>query len=67
MTGMPSVILNETARVALVAVAFVAVTLTEVTPVVVGVPEIRPVLVFKVRPGGNAVELKLVGLLVAVI
>ena len=33
----------------------------------VGVPEMRPVAVFTVTPGGSPVALKLVGLLVAVI
>ena len=44
-----------------------AVIVTLVVPVVVGVPEITPVLVFTVKPGGSGVALKLVGLLVAVI
>ena len=35
--------------------------------IVVGVPEIKPVVVFTVMPGGNGVAPKLVGLLVAVI
>ena len=47
-------------------VELVADTVTEVVPTVVGVPEITPVLVFKVSPVGSAVELKLVGELVAV-
>jgi hypothetical protein len=34
---------------------------------VAGVPEINPVFVFTVRPDGNPVALKLVGLFVAVI
>jgi hypothetical protein len=46
----------------------VAVMVTLVVPVVVGVPEIKPVLVFTDRPAGSRpVTLKLVGLLVAVI
>jgi hypothetical protein len=36
-------------------------------PAVVGVPEIKPVLVFTVKPAGSPLALKLVGLLVAVI
>jgi len=45
-----------------------AVMVTLVVPVVVGVPEIKPVLVFTDRPAGSRpVTLKLVGLLVAVI
>jgi len=46
----------------------VAVMVTLVVPVVVGVPEIKPVPVFTDRPAGSRpVTLKLVGLLVAVI
>ena len=45
----------------------VALTATLEVPVAVGVPEIRPVLVFTVRPAGKPVALKLVGELVAVI
>jgi hypothetical protein len=44
-----------------------AVMVTLVAPTVVGVPEITPVLVFTLRPGGSELALKLVGLLVAVI
>jgi len=45
-----------------------AVMVTVVVPAVVGVPEIKPVLVFTDRPAGSRpVTLKLVGLLVAVI
>ena len=44
----------------------VADTVTTVDDTVVGVPEITPVLVFNVNPAGRAVELKLVGELVAV-
>ena len=40
---------------------------TLVVPPVVGVPEITPVLVLTLRPGGSGLALKLVGLLVAVI
>ena len=50
-----------------VAVAFVADTVTEVDATVAGVPEMTPVLVFNDRPSGSAVELKLVGELVAAI
>jgi len=45
----------------------VALIVTVVTPAVVGVPEINPVVVFTPKPAGNGVALKLVGLLVAVI
>ena len=44
-----------------------AVIVTLVVPVVVGVPEISPVLVLTLRPAGSGLALKLVGLLVAVI
>ena len=50
-----------------VPVAFVADTVTEVDATAVGVPEITPVLAFKVNPAGREVELKLIGELVAVI
>ena len=46
---------------------FVALIVIEEVPDVVGVPEIRPVVVFTDSPEGNPVALKLVGLLVAVI
>ena len=65
MTGAPKVIVNVTTKLPL-PVALNAVTVTEVVPGVVGVPEITPVLVFNVSPSGSAVELKLVGKLVAV-
>jgi hypothetical protein len=44
-----------------------AVIVTLVVPVFVGVPEITPVLVLTVRPAGSGLAVKLVGLLVAVI
>ena len=44
-----------------------AVMVTLVVPALVGVPEIKPVLVLIVRPAGSGLALKLVGLLVAVI
>ena len=47
--------------------ALVALMVTVYVPAVVGVPEIKPVLVFTVKPAGSPVALKLVGLLVAVI
>jgi len=46
---------------------FLAVMVTLVVPVPVGVPEITPVLVLTVRPAGSGLAVKLVGLLVAVI
>ena len=47
--------------------ALVALMVTVYVPAVVGVPEINPVLVFTLRPGGSPMASKLVGLLVAVI
>jgi hypothetical protein len=47
--------------------ALLALIVTVYVPAVVGVPEITPVLVFTLKPTGNPVALKLVGLLVAVI
>ncbi len=48
--------------------ALVSLMVTLYVPAVVGVPEIKPVLVFTDRPAGSRpVTLKLVGLLVAVI
>jgi hypothetical protein len=44
-----------------------AVMVTLVVPVAVGVPEITPVLGLTVRPAGSGLAVKLVGLLVAVI
>lgn len=44
-----------------------AVTVTIEEDTAAGVPEIMPVTVSSDRPAGSAVELKLVGLLVAVI
>ena len=46
--------------------ALVALMVTLYVPAVVGVPELKPVLVFTDRPAGSPVALKLVGLLVAV-
>jgi hypothetical protein len=48
-------------------VPLLALMVTLVVPAVVGVPEITPVLVLTLRPGGSGLALKLVGLLVAVI
>ena len=65
-----------TARIVITSVALaelqepaplLAVIVTLVVPAVVGVPEITPVLVFRLRPGGSGLAVKLVGLLVAVI
>jgi len=67
MTGTAALIVMV--RLALpVPPALVALIVTVYVPVVVGVPEIRPVAGLKVSPGGNVpVTPKLVGLLVAVI
>jgi hypothetical protein len=45
----------------------VALSVTLKLPATVGVPEIRPVVVFTDSPAGSPVALKLVGLLLAVI
>jgi hypothetical protein len=50
-----------------VPLTLVALIVTGYIPDVVGVPEIKPVEVLTVSPGGRPVALKLVGLLVAVI
>jgi hypothetical protein len=47
--------------------AFVALKATFEVPGVVGVPEIKPLVALTDNPVGNAVALKLVGLLVPVI
>jgi hypothetical protein len=47
--------------------ALVALSVTLKLPAVVGVPEIRPVVVLTDSPEGKPVALKLVGLLLAVI
>ena len=47
--------------------ALLALIPTVVVPVAVGVPVMAPVLVLTLRPVGNPVALKLVGLLEAVI
>jgi hypothetical protein len=46
---------------------FLALSVIVETPAAVGVPEIRPVVVFTVRPAGSPVAPKLVGVLLAVI
>ena len=46
---------------------FVALKVTVEKPVVVGVPEITPVLVFTLKPSGRPVASKLSGLPVAVV
>jgi len=46
---------------------FIALTVTLEVAAAVGVPEIKPDVVFTVRPAGKPVALKLVGEFVAVI
>lgn len=65
MTGTVDEMVRVTIRVA-EPLALVAVTEGVYIPSAAGVPEITPVLVFSDSPAGNAVELKLVGELVAV-
>ena len=65
MAGAPRVILIVTARFP-VPVALVAYTVTPVDAAVGGAPEINPVPISSDKPGGSALELKLVGELVAV-
>lgn len=62
---MPIVITKVAVAVLHGLAPLVAVMVTLVVPAVVGVPEITPVLVLTLRPGGSGVALKLVGLLVA--
>jgi hypothetical protein len=45
----------------------VALSVTEAFPAAVGLPEMRPVVVFIERPAGKPVAPKLVGLLLAAI
>jgi len=68
ITGVLAVVITRVALAVLQGLApSLAVMVTLVVPAVVGVPEIRPVLVLILRPGGSGLALKLVGLLVAVI
>ena len=58
MTGGPSVMLNVVTWLPLPA-PLLATTVGANEPIAVGMPEIRPVVVLSVRPGGNApVKLK---------
>ena len=50
-----------------VPMAFVALSATDVVPAVVGVPEILPVVAFRLSPAGSGLAVKLVGELEAVI
>ena len=65
--AVPIVITRVAVAVLQVPAPFLAVIVTLVVPVAVGVPEITPVLVLTLRPAGNGLAVKLVGLLVAVI
>ena len=56
IAGAPSVMVKVITRSS-VPVAFVADTVTLLVTTTVGVPEIRPVLVFKLSPAGSALEL----------
>ena len=67
ITGSPRVTVIVNVTTGLVPVALVAVRLTLVTPVAVGVPEIKPVAVLTVTPAGNGLTVKLVGVFVAAI
>ena len=65
--GLPIVITSVAVAVLQGVAPLLEVIVTLVVPIVVGVPEITPVLVLTLRPGGSGLALKLVGLLVAVI
>jgi hypothetical protein len=69
IVGVVLIVITKVALAVLQELApLLAVMVTLVVPVAVGVPEIKPVLVFTDRPAGSRpVTLKLVGLLVAVI
>ncbi len=66
VTGRPAAIVKLSDAVP-VPVALVALSVTDVVPLVEGMPEITPVLVLTLRPSGSPVAAKLVGLLLAVI
>jgi hypothetical protein len=68
IVGLTLMVITSVAVAVLQGVApLLAVMVTLVVPAVVGVPEITPVLVLTLRPGGSGLALKLVGLLVAII
>ena len=68
IVGVVAIVITKVAVALLQGPApLLAVIVTLVVPAVVGVPEITPVLVLTVRPAGNGLALKAVGLLVAVI
>ena len=64
MSGEPELIVILMGSV-VVAVALAALTVALYTPMVVGMPEISPVVVLTTTPGGSPVALKVEGLLVA--
>jgi hypothetical protein len=70
MTGVAALIVKVSVALpvppALVALMVTLYGLPASVPIA-GVPEIKPVVVFTVKPDGNPVALKLVGLLLAVI
>lgn len=65
--AVPIVITRVAVAVLQVPAPLLAVMVTLVVPVVVGVPEMTPMLVLTLRPAGSGLAVKLVGLLVAVI
>jgi len=68
IVGLALTVITSVALAVLQGLApLLAVMVTLVVPVVVGVPEITPVLVLTLRPAGSGLAVKLVGLLVAVI
>ena len=68
IVGLALMVITSVALALLQGLApLLAVMVTLVVPAVVGVPEITPVLVLTLRPGGSGLALKLVGLLVAII
>jgi hypothetical protein len=68
IVGLALIVMTSVAVAVLQGLApLLAVMVTLVVPAVVGVPEITPVLVLTLRPGGSGLALKLVGLLVAII
>jgi len=64
--GLPIVITSVAVAVLQGVAPLLEVIVTLVVPIVVGVPEITPVLVLILRPAGSGLALKLVGLLVAI-
>jgi len=68
IVGVVPIVITKVAVALLQELApLVAVMVTLVVPVPAGVPEITPVLELTLRPAGNGLAVKLVGLLVAVI